>query len=117
MMIIWKPEKAEDLYPLFKQMLIAKHKPDPDAGWGIVTFTGRGFYLKISGEYSYAYERKPVEIEHPDEYIQKKFAMYTDYSKTVYLDRYITMRFCKDMKGCKPEWMTFIYQHEQKSAK
>jgi hypothetical protein len=116
-MIIWKPEKAEDLYPLFEQMLIAKHKPDPDAGWGIVTFTGRGFYLRLEGDYKTDYKRRPIDIEHPDSYFCKKFAMHTDDNEIVYMDRYIKMSFCKDMKGCKKEWATFIYQHEQEPTK
>lgn len=111
-MILTKPEKTEDLYPLFKQILIEKHAPDKQAGWGRVTFTGKGFYLKLEGEYKFDYARKNVDIEHPDAYFTKKFAMYTDYNEIVHLDRYIIVRFCKDMKGRKQEWMTSIYQHE-----
>lgn len=111
-MVITKPEKAEDLYPLFKQILIEKHKPDPSARWGIVTFTGKGFYLKLSGDYRYDYIRRTVDIEHPDEYFFDKFHVYNEYNETVYLDRFITMRFCKDMKGRTGVWMTNIFQHQ-----
>ena len=110
-MVIWKPEKTEDLYPLFKQILISNHKPDRHAGWGRLTFTGKGFYLKLEGEYSYDYVRKNIEIEHPDEYFTKKFHVYNDYSETVYLDRFIIMSFYKDIQGRKQEWKTYIYQH------
>ena len=111
-MIITKPETAEDLYPLFNKVLIEQHKPDPNAGWGRVTFTGRGFYLKLESDYKYNYVRRTIEIEHPDEYFHKKFHMHSDYSETVYLDRYITIKYCKDKKGCKEEWTTYIDQHE-----
>jgi hypothetical protein len=111
-MIITKPEKTEDLYPLFKQILIENHKPDKAASWGVVTFTGKGFYLKLNGDYRYDYIRKTVDIEHPDEYFLKKFHIYNEYSETLYLDRFITMRFCRDMKGRKGEWVTNIYQHQ-----
>ena len=111
-MIITKPEKAEDLYPLFKQILIEQHKPDKDVGWGRVTFTGKGFYLKLSGEYKSDGEHTPIDIEHPDEYFLRKFRMSDQYYKTVYLDRFVVMNFYKDMKGRKGEWVTYIYQHE-----
>lgn len=111
-MIITKPEKTEDLYPLFKQILIEQHKPDRTAGWGRVTFTGRGFYLKLNGEYRSDGEHTPIDIEHPDEYFLKKFCMTNQFYKTVYLDRFIIMNFCKDGKGRKSEWMTYIYQHQ-----
>ena len=111
-MIITKPEKIEDLYPLFKQILIEKHKPDKAARWGLVTFTGKGFYLNLSGDYKYDYVRKTIDIEHPDEYFLDKFRNHDVYSETVYLDRYITLRFSKDMKGQKHLWSSTIYQHE-----
>ena len=111
-MIIVKPEKTEDLYPLFKQILIEQHKPDKNASWGAVTFTGKGFHLKLQGDYKYDYIRKTVDIEHPDEYFLKRFHVYNDYNETIYLDRFIAMYFCKDMKGCKRVWATNIYQHE-----
>lgn len=112
MMILTKPEKAEDLYPLFRQILLENHKPDANAGWRLITFTGKGFYLKLEGEYKYDYNRKTVEIEHPDEYFLEKFHMHDGYSETVYLDRFITISFCKDKKGRKSEWRKPIYQHE-----
>lgn len=111
-MIITKPETTEDLYPLFKQILIEKHKRDPKAGWGILTYTGKGFYLKLEGDYEYEYIRKPVGIEHPDEYVLNKFHMYPEYNETVYLDRFIKMSFYKDMKGHVGLWAKKIYQHE-----
>ena len=111
-MIITKPEKAEDLYPLFKQILIEQHKPDKAASWGVVTFTGKGFYLKLSGEYKSDGAHTLIDIEHPDQYFLSKFNMSDQYYKTVYLDRLIIMNFCKDKKGRKKEWMTYIYQHE-----
>lgn len=107
-----KPEKTDDLYPLFKQILIENHKPDPSAGWGIVTFRGKGFYLKLEGNYRSTGEQSPIEVEHPDEYFLRKFRMSSQYYKTVYLDRFITMSLFKDMKGRKKEWMAFIYQHQ-----
>lgn len=111
-MIITKPEKAEDLYPLFKQILIPNHKPDLAAGWGRVTFTGKGFYLKLDGEYRSDGIHTPIEIEHPDEYFLSKFRMSDSYYKTTYLDRLVAMHFCKDKKGRNEEWVTYIYQHE-----
>lgn len=110
-MIITKPENTEDLYPLFKQILIPDHRPDQQGGWGRPTFTGKGFYLKLQGEYSYDYVRKNIEIEHPDEYFSEKFRMCNEYSEAEYLDRFIIMSFCKDKKGHKQEWKTYIYQH------
>jgi len=110
-MIITKPEKTEDLYPLFKQILVENHKPDLNAGWGRVTFTGRGFYLKLTGEYRSDGERVTIDIEHPDAYFLKKFNMSDQYFKTIHLDRFIIMNFCKDKKGHKSEWMKYIYQH------
>lgn len=107
-----KPEKAEDLYPLFKQILIEKHKPDQAARWGIITFTGKGFHLKLQGNYNYEHIRKTIDIEHPDEYFFNKFHITNEYSETVYLDRFITMHFYKDMKGRAGVWMTNIYQHQ-----
>jgi len=110
-MIITKPEKTEDLYPLFKQILIEKHKPDLNAGWGRVTFTGKGFYLKLNGEYKSDGVHTNIDIEHPDKYFLEKFCMSDQYYKSVYLDRFIVMSFSKDMKGRKREWVTYIYQH------
>lgn len=112
-MIITKPEKTDDLYPLFKQILIENHKPDLTAGWGAVTFTGRGFYLKLTGEYRSDGKRLTIDIEHPDEYFLEKFHMSDQYWSSVYLDRFIIMNFCKDYKGRKSEWMTYIYQHQK----
>ena len=111
-MIITKPEKTEDLYPLFKQILIEQHKPDLAAGWGRVTFTGKGFYLKLNGEYKSDGIRETVNIEHPDEYFLSKFSMSDQYHRTVFLDRLIIMNFYKDKKGRKGEWVKYIYQHE-----
>ena len=111
-MIITKPEKTEDLYPLFKQILIEQHKPDLAAGWGRVTFTGKGFYLKLNGEYKSDSIRETVNIEHPDEYFLSKFSMSDQYHRTVFLDRLIIMNFYKDKKGRKGEWVKYIYQHE-----
>lgn len=102
-MIITKPEKTEDLYPLFKQILIENHKPDLTAGWGAVTFTGRGFYLKLTGEYRSDGQRLTIDIEHPDEYFLEKFHMSDQYWSSVYLDRFIIMNFCKGKKGHKQE--------------
>lgn len=112
-MIITKPEKTEDLYPLFKQILVENHKPDLTAGWGRVTFTGRGFYLQLNGEYRSDGKRMTIDIEHPDAYFLKKFNMSDQYYKTIYLDRFIIMNFCKDRKGRKSEWMKYIYQHRE----
>lgn len=111
-MILTKPEKAEDLYPLFKQILIEQHKPDLSADWRRLTFTGKGFYLKLDGDYKYDYIRKTVDIEHSDEYFLKKFHICNDYNEILYLDRIITISFCKDKKGRKKEWMKSIYQHQ-----
>ena len=111
-MILTKPEKAEDLYPLFKQILIEQHKSDPYARWGMVTFTGKGFYLKLNGEYRSDAKQIAIDIEHPDVYFLKKFSMDDQYYKTIFLDRIIIMNFCKDKKGHKSEWRKLIYQHE-----
>lgn len=111
-MNLTKPEKAEDLYPLFIPILTENHKPDNTAHWGNITFTGRGFYLKLTGDYRYDYIRRTVDIEHPDEYFNDKFHIYNDYNETVYLDRFITIHFYKDMKGRAGVWMTNIFQHQ-----
>ena len=111
-MIITKPEKIEDLYPLFKQILMENHKPDQAAGWGIVTFTGKGFYLRLEGNYRATGKHELIDIKHPDAYFLSKFRMSDQYYKTVYLDRFIIMNFYKDMKGRKKEWSTNIYQHQ-----
>lgn len=111
-MIITKPETVENLYPLFKQILIKKHKQDPKAEWGILTYTGKGFYLKLEGDYDYVHIRKPIDIEHRDEYTLHKFHMYDDYSQIVYTDRYIKMSFYKDIKGRVRLWAKEIHQHE-----
>lgn len=112
-MILTKPEITDDLYAMFRQILAEKHKPDLTAGWGTATFTGKGFYLKLEGNYRATSEHTLIDIEHPDEYFLSKFRMSSHYYKTVYLDRFITMSLFKDMKGRKKEWMTFIYQHQK----
>ena len=112
-MIITKPEKEEDLYPLFKQILIENHKPDLQAGWGMVTFTGKGFYLKLKGEYRSDAAHATIDIEHPDKYFLSKFHMSDQYYRSVYLDRLVIMQFYKDMKGHKKEWSMCLYQHQK----
>ena len=112
MMILTKPEKAEDLYPLFKQILIEQHKPGPADRWGMVTFAGKNFCLKLNGEYKTDSKCVTIDIEHPDAYFLKKFNTDDQYYKTIYLDRFIIMNFCKDKKGRKSEWRKPIYQHE-----
>lgn len=112
-MILTKPEKADDLYPLFKQILLENHKPDTSAGWGIVTFTGKGFCLKLEGCYRTTGEHTFIDIEHPDKYFLTKFRMSDQCYRTAYLDRFISVGFYKDMKGRKKEWSTSIYQHQK----
>lgn len=67
--------------------------------------------MKLKGEYRSDGKHVLIDIEHPDEYFLKKFCMTNQFYKTVYLDRFIIMNFCKDSKGRKSEWMTPIYQH------
>ena len=112
-MILTEPKTTDDLYPMFRQILLENHKPDLSSGWGTVTFTGKGFYLKLSGEYRTDGSRETIDIEHPDEYFLSKFKMSDQHYRNKYIDRLIVMNFCKDKHGRKKEWMTFIYQHQK----
>lgn len=106
-----KPAAIEDLYPLFKEVLIAKHKPDKCAPWGTATFTGSGFHLKIAGEYKAEGKQCPIEIIDPDPYFISKFRMAVSYYRSEYLDRMLIMTLCNDSRGRKWVWSTQIYQH------
>ena len=106
-----KPVTIEDLYPLFKEILIAKHKPDKNAPWGTTTFTGSGFHLKISGEYKGEGKQHLIEITDPDPYFVSKFRMAVSYWQSEYLDRMLVMTLCNDTRGRKWVWSTQIYQH------
>lgn len=106
-----KPVTIEDLYPLFKDILIAEHKPDKNAPWGITTFTGRGFYLNIGGDYKTDGKQRPIEIVDPDPYFVSKFKMAVCRYQAEYLDRILIMHLHNDSRGRKWVWSTQIYQH------
>lgn len=106
-----KPVTIEDLYPLFKDILVTKHKPDKNAPWGVTTFTGSGFHLKISGEYKADGKQHPIEIADPDPYFVSKFRMAVSHYQTEYLDRMLIMTLCNDSRGRKWVWSTQILQH------
>ena len=112
-MILAKPEIADDLYPMFRQIFLENHKPDPHAGWGMVTYTGKGFYLQLKGEYRSDAEHVTIDLEHPDQYFLEKFHMSDQCYRSVYIDRFITMKFYKDKNGRKQEWVKYIYQHQK----
>ena len=106
-----KPIAMGDLYPLFKEILIAEHKPDKNAPWGNVTFTGRGFYLKIIGDYKTDGKQRSIDIADYDPYFVSKFKITVAHYQTEYLDRILTMSLYNDCKGRKRVWSTQIYQH------
>lgn len=106
-----KPVTIEDLYPLFKEILVTEHKPDKRAAWGNTTFTGRGFHLEISGDYKADGKQHPIEIIDPDPYFVTKFKMAVSHFQTEYLDRVLTMTLCNDSRGRKWVWSTQILQH------
>ena len=106
-----KPVTIEDLYPLFKDILIAKHKPDKTAPWGVTTFTGSGFHLKISGDYKAEGKQHHIEIVDPDPYFVSKFKMAVSHYQTEYFDRMLIITLCNDYKGRHRVWNTQIYQH------
>lgn len=110
-MILPEPKNAENLYEVFKPILIEQHEPDLNHGWGSVTIKGKGFYLKLRGDYKTEGLRTPVEIEHPDKYFLSKFHMDESRYTPKYLDRIISMSFSKDKRGQRREWITIIPQH------
>lgn len=107
-----KPETTVDLYTLFMQVLTEQHRPDyANSNWGDITFTGRGFYLKLKGDLTSTGTHSPINIEHYDEYFHQKFHVVDSFYRTVYTDRFIHVSFCKDNKGHKQEWSAMIKQH------
>lgn len=110
MMILPEPKSVESLYEVFKPVLIDQHEPDT-YGWGCVTFKGKGFYLKLRGDFKTEGTREPIEIEHPDEYFLDKFHMDETRYKPIYIDRVITIHYFKDKRAQRKEWETVITQH------